>query len=38
MVSFTLDIVKFLLIYRDLQNMYWFKREYDRKNKGKSAG
>lgn len=27
MVSFTLDAVKFLLIYRYLQNTYWFKRE-----------
>ena len=27
MVSFTLDAVKFLLIYRHLQNTYWFKRE-----------
>lgn len=27
MVSFTLDAVKFLLIYRHLQNIYWFKRE-----------
>ena len=27
MVSFALDIVKFLLIYRYLQNIYWFKRE-----------
>ena len=26
MVSFTLDAVKFLLIYRYLQNTYWFKR------------
>ena len=26
MVSFTLDTVKFLLIYRYLQNTYWFKR------------
>ena len=26
MVSFTLDVVKFLLIYRHLQNTYWFKR------------
>ena len=26
MVSFTLDAVKFLLIYRHLQNTYWFKR------------
>ena len=26
MVSFALDIVKFLLIYRHLQNTYWFKR------------
>ena len=26
MVSFTLDAVKFLLIYRYLQNAYWFKR------------
>ena len=25
MVSFTLDAVKFLLIYRHLQNTYWFK-------------
>ena len=25
MVSFTLDAVKFLLIYRYLQNIYWFK-------------
>ena len=25
MVSFTLDVVKFLLIYRHLQNTYWFK-------------
>lgn len=25
MVSFALDIVKFLLIYRYLQNIYWFK-------------
>lgn len=28
MVSFTLDTVKFLLIYRHLQNAYWFKRTY----------
>lgn len=28
MVSFTLDAVKFLLIYRHLQNTYWFKRGY----------
>ena len=27
MVSFTLETVKFLLIYRHLQNIYWFKRE-----------
>lgn len=27
MVSFTLDAVKFLLIYRYLQNIYRFKRE-----------
>jgi len=27
MVSFTLDAVKFLLIYRYLQNTYWFNRE-----------
>lgn len=27
MVSFTLDAVKFLLIYRHLQNIYWFMRE-----------
>ena len=27
MVSFTLDAVKFLLIYRYLQNTYWFKYE-----------
>ena len=26
MVSFTLDAVKFLLIYRYLQNTYWFER------------
>ena len=26
MVSFTLDAVKFLLIYRYLQNTYWFRR------------
>ena len=26
MVSFALDTVKFLLIYRHLQNTYWFKR------------
>jgi len=26
MVSFTLDAIKFLLIYRHLQNTYWFKR------------
>ena len=26
MVSFTLDTVKFILIYRYLQNIYWFKR------------
>lgn len=26
MVSFTLYAVKFLLIYRHLQNTYWFKR------------
>ena len=26
MVSFTLDAVRFLLIYRYLQNIYWFKR------------
>ena len=26
MVSFTFNIVKFLLIYRYLQNTYWFKR------------
>ena len=26
MVSFTLDAIKFLLIYRYLQNTYWFKR------------
>ena len=26
MVSFSLDAVKFLLIYRYLQNIYWFKR------------
>ena len=32
MVSFTLDIVKFLLIYKDLQNMYWFKRETRKNN------
>ena len=28
MVSFTLDAVKFLLIYRYLQNIYWFKRGF----------
>ena len=27
MVSIHLDIIKFLLIYRYLQNTYWFKRE-----------
>ena len=27
MVSFTLDAVRFLLIYRCLQNIYWLKRE-----------
>ncbi len=27
MVSFALDTVKFLFIYRYLQNIYWFKRE-----------
>ena len=27
MVSLMLDAVKFLLIYRYLQNIYWFKRE-----------
>lgn len=27
MVSFMLNVVKFLLIYRHLQNTYWFKRE-----------
>lgn len=26
MVSIHLDIIKFLLIYRYLQNTYWFKR------------
>ncbi len=26
MVSILLDIIKFLLIYRYLQNAYWFKR------------
>lgn len=26
MVSFTLDVARFLLIYRYLQNTYWFKR------------
>ena len=26
MVSSTLNAIKFLLIYRDLQNTYWFKR------------
>ncbi len=26
MVSFTLNTSKFLLIYRHLQNIYWFKR------------
>ena len=26
MVSFTLDTVKFILIYRYLQNTYWFRR------------
>ena len=26
MVSFMLNVVKFLLIYRHLQNIYWFKR------------
>ena len=26
MVSFALDTVKFLLIYRHLQNTYWFNR------------
>lgn len=26
MASFTLDAIKFLLIYRYLQNTYWFKR------------
>lgn len=26
MVSFMLNVVKFLLIYRHLQNTYWFKR------------
>lgn len=28
MVSFTLDAVRFLLIYRHLQNIYWFKRDF----------
>ena len=27
MVSIQCDIIKFLLIYRHLQNAYWFKRE-----------
>ena len=27
MVSFILDTIKFLLIFRHLQNIYWFKRE-----------
>ena len=27
MVSIHLDIIKFLLIYRYLQNTYWFKRD-----------
>ncbi len=27
MVSIPLDNIKFLLIYRYLQNTYWFKRE-----------
>ena len=26
MVSFMLNTIKFLLIYRHLQNIYWFKR------------
>ncbi len=26
MVSFVFDTIKFLLIYRHLQNIYWFKR------------
>ena len=26
MVSFMLNVVKFLLVYRHLQNIYWFKR------------
>ena len=27
MVSIHLDIIKFLLIYRHLQNTYWFQRD-----------
>lgn len=27
MVSILFDVIKFLLIYRHLQNTYWFKRE-----------
>lgn len=27
MVPIQLDIIKFILIYRYLQNTYWFKRE-----------
>lgn len=39
MVSFALDIVKFLLIYRYLQNIYWFKREASiMKAEGVTAG